>query len=56
MGTYLAALVMYEQLSGLDARSLPDGAAGFSYEAEVEELLREAAHEANVRHARLVGP
>lgn len=56
LGTYLAALVMYEQLSGRDARTLPDGAGGFPIDAEIEALLREAAHEANVRHARTVGP
>ena len=56
LGTYLAALVMYEQLSGLDARALPEGAAGSTFEPEVEALLRDAAHEANVRHARIPLP
>jgi hypothetical protein len=56
MGTYLAALVMYEQLTGMDARDVPDGAAGFSMDPADEALLRAAAHEANVRHSRTVGP
>jgi hypothetical protein len=51
-GTYVAALVMYEQISGLDARDLTAADAGLSIDTEVDALLRAAAHEANVRHAR----
>ncbi|KPJ83288.1 MAG: hypothetical protein AMS19_04935 [Gemmatimonas sp. SG8_23] len=59
LGTYLAALVMYEQITGLDARALPaviTGAAGsLELDEEVAAALQAAAHEANLRHARRVG-
>lgn len=59
LGTYLAALVMYEQLSELDARDLPatipPGGGSVPIEADVALLLQEAAHEANARHARTPG-
>jgi hypothetical protein len=54
-GTYVAALVMYEQISGLDARDLTAADAGLTLTPEVDAILRGAAHEANVRHARHVG-
>lgn len=56
LGTYVAALVIYEQLSGQDARDLsavvptPTGSA--TLVADLATLLQEAAHEANARHAR----
>ena len=55
-GTYLAALVMYEQLSGKDPRDLPeaipmDGQLVVLGEQEGE-WLQEAAREANERFAR----
>lgn len=54
LGTYLAALVMYEQLSGLDARELTSDIPGFEGIATVAELqtLRQAAHRANLDHRR----
>lgn len=56
LGTYLAALVIYEQLSGQDARDLPPSApaptGSVTLEPSVATLLQEAAHDANVRHAR----
>lgn len=54
LGSYLAALVMYEQLSGGDARELAGpipGHADAASEAELE-LLRRAAHRANEDHRR----
>lgn len=57
-GTYMAALVMYEQLSGQDPRDLPrvvptpDG--DVPLDDGVALLLQEAAVEANRRHARSV--
>lgn len=55
-GTYLAALVMYEQLSGLDPRDLParipSTGGAVSMDEELALLLQEAAREANARHAR----
>lgn len=59
-GTYLAALVMYEQLSGLDARDLPAVvltlAGAQPIDAGLADLLQAAAHEANTRHARQPSP
>ncbi len=54
LGSYLAALVMYEQLSGRDARELDGSIPGygdFASPAELE-LLRRAAHQANEDHRR----
>jgi hypothetical protein len=53
MGTYLAALVMYERITGRDARALPpratvDGRPLAASEATVR-LLQRAAHETNAR-------
>ena len=53
LGTYLAALVMYEQLTGKDARALPavayaDGGS-LALSTPTIRLLQEAAHAANVR-------
>ena len=56
LGSYLAALVIYEQLSGFDARelpaSVPTGTGSIPLEPAQARLLQEAAHEANMRHAR----
>ena len=55
LGTYLAALVMYEQLSGLDPRDLPDSASqGLSVDlsTEMARALQGIAVEANARFAR----
>ncbi len=56
VGTYLAALVMYEQLSGQSLSSLPvDTPVSlglFDADSSVVALLHEAAAEANVRFAR----
>jgi hypothetical protein len=55
LGTYLAALVMYEQITGLDARALPASVSGTAGSVAVEEttarVLQAAAHETNARHA-----
>ena len=53
IGSFLAALTIYERLSGRDARTLPlrafaDGAPLSLPDATIR-LLQEAAHEANVR-------
>ena len=54
LGSYLAALVMYEQLAGADARELTSDIPGFEGIATVAELqtLRQAAHRANLDHRR----
>lgn len=54
LGTYLAALVMYEQLTGADARELASGVPGFEGVATTAVLntLRQAAHRANTDHMR----
>ncbi|MFW6088858.1 MAG: hypothetical protein ACODAB_03830 [Gemmatimonadota bacterium] len=54
LGTYLAALVMYEQLTGADARKLTLDIPGFEGITTVAELraLRQAAHRANLDHRR----
>lgn len=54
LGTYAAALVMYEQLSGADARDVAGGIPGFADLAPTADLdvARRAAHEANLRHRR----
>jgi hypothetical protein len=54
-GTYVAALVMVEQIADVDARDLSAADAGLSMDADVDALLRAAAHEANERHARVIG-
>lgn len=52
-GTFLAALVMYEQLTGRDARELPARIPGAgAVDADLADILQGAAHEANSRHAR----
>jgi hypothetical protein len=52
-GSFLAALVMYEQLTGKDARALPAVAyangGSLALAASTIRLLQEAAHAANVR-------
>jgi len=54
LGSYLAALVIYEQLAGADARELTSDIPGFEGVATVAELqtLRQAAHRANIDHRR----
>lgn len=53
LGSYLAALVMYEQLAGADARELTSGVPGLP-DVSAEDLgtLRLAAHRANAEHRR----
>ena len=55
LGTYLAALVMYEQLSGQDARDLPAtvvvGGRTFTVPEATVRLLQRAAHTTNARYA-----
>jgi hypothetical protein len=56
LGTYLAALVMYERLTGRDARRLATRAVvdgkTLSVSLETVRVLQRAAHEANVNAAR----
>ena len=55
LGSYLAALVMYEQLSGLDPRDLPDSVSGglsVDLSLEMARTLQGIAVEANARFAR----
>jgi len=54
LGSYLAALVIYEQLIGADARELTADVPGFEGVATAAELqtLRKAAHRANIDHRR----
>jgi hypothetical protein len=54
LGSYLAALVMYEQLTGLDPRAVTSDIPGFSGAATPVQLdvLREAARQANADHRR----
>lgn len=53
LGSYLAALVMYEQLTGADARQLATSAPGPSgVSADDLNTLRQAAHRANADHHR----
>ncbi|HSM09111.1 MAG TPA: hypothetical protein VLA33_08860 [Gemmatimonadota bacterium] len=53
LGSYLAALVIYEQLSGEDARELASSAPGPSgVSADDLNTLRQAAHRANADHRR----
>ncbi|HTE47920.1 MAG TPA: hypothetical protein VK636_21945 [Gemmatimonadaceae bacterium] len=53
LGTYAAALVIYERLTGHDARSLPARAIAGNFVLSVPEttirLLQSAAHEANTQ-------
>jgi hypothetical protein len=52
-GTYLAALVIYQQLSGKDPRDLPARIPGFGdIGQELADLLQQAAFEANANFAR----
>ena len=55
MGSYLAALVMVEQIAGIDPRTLPTTAGDVDLSAEVVAVLQEAAVEANAEHALTVG-
>lgn len=54
LGTYLAALVMYERITGEDSRSLTGSAvvAGHAINVSTETIrqLREAAHTANAKY------
>jgi hypothetical protein len=54
LGTYLAALVLYERVTGRDARALPGVATVAGVRLTVSEptvrLLQRAAHETNVAH------
>ena len=54
LGTYLAALVMYERITGHDARALPKHAvvagADVGASAATITLLQEAAHKANLAY------
>lgn len=51
LGTYLAALVIYERLTGKDARQLPGTALpGVSATEATVRLLQRAAHETNVTY------
>jgi hypothetical protein len=55
LGTYLAALVMHQQLTGRDPRALTSdipGFAGLATAAELE-VLRRAARRANEEHRRV---
>ncbi|MGD8495098.1 MAG: hypothetical protein PVF05_02840 [Gemmatimonadales bacterium] len=54
LGTYAAALVMYEQLSGRDPRELSGGVPGYPDAASSADLdiVRRAARQANARHRR----
>ena len=54
LGTYLAALVIYERITGHDARTLPDialreGGGAINVSETTVRLLQDAAHEANTR-------
>jgi len=55
MGTYLAALVMFEQLTGLDINELPNviPAVGgdIALSPDVSKVLKDAAKQANAEHA-----
>lgn len=53
LGSYLAALVMYEQLTGADARELTSSTSGLpGVSADDLNTLRQAAHRANTDHRR----
>jgi len=55
LGSYLAALVMYEQLAGADARELTSSVPGHpGVSADDLTTLRQAAHRANADHRRTV--
>jgi len=54
-GSYLAALVMYQQLANRDPRELPANAANTDLTENVVRLLQKAAFDANELHARVVG-
>lgn len=52
LGSYVAALVMYEQLTGADARELTSAIPGFGGVPEADlNTLRQAAHLANIDHS-----
>lgn len=53
LGSYLAALVMYEQLTGADATELTSAIPGVGGVSEAGiAILRQAAHRANIDHRR----
>ncbi len=58
-GTYLAALVIDEQVAGLDACDLPasitTSRGTFSVDSATASVLQAGAHEANLRHRRQPG-
>ena len=54
-GSYLAALVMYQQLANRDPRDLPANAAKTNLSEDVIRLLQKAAFDANELHARILG-
>ena len=61
LGSYLAALTIFERLSGVDARSLPPtafvGASALPMSESTVRLLQNAAHEANALFpARVLAP
>src|SRR5262245_36702722 len=60
LGTFLSALVVYEQLTGHDPRSLPAKAVVAGRELNVAEarvrLLQQAAHEADTQFGTLSAP
>lgn len=51
-GSYLAALVIFQQLAGVDPRTLTDAGDGTELPQEVVAILRQAAARANAAHAR----
>lgn len=55
LGTYAAALVMLEQLAGVDARGVERDIPGLAGSTSGEHLavVREAAHRANLEHGRV---
>jgi hypothetical protein len=60
LGTYLAALVMFEQVTGRSPVGLPGvlrsrGGVGYAIDQQTARAMQLAAQEANRRHARSVG-
>jgi hypothetical protein len=51
-GSYLAALVIFQQLAGVDPRGLPPGAGDTDLPSRVVGVLQEAAASANADFAR----
>lgn len=58
LGSYAAAVVMFEQLTGRDPRSLPPSIPGYPDAASEEHVRRvqQAAREANIEHRRVATP